>query len=232
MSKQNDINEKMRAILVDWLVDVHVKFKLLPETLFLTVNLIDRFLEKVPVNRQKLQLVGISAMLIACKYEEIYPPELKDFVYVTDKAYSREEALEMEGNIINALSFNLTTPSSYRFLERYSCLAEFDTKNFNIARYVLELALIEYKLLKYSPSLLASGVVYLINRINKKHGWNDGLQKSTKHEENAVRNCCKDLSLLLQNAEKVSLQAVRRKFANSKYMDVSKFQYDLSNLNL
>jgi len=79
-NKQNDINEKMRSILVDWLVEVHVKFKLLPETLFLTINLIDRYLESKKVLRQKLQLVGVTAMLIASKYEEIYAPEVKDFV--------------------------------------------------------------------------------------------------------------------------------------------------------
>jgi hypothetical protein len=92
-SQQTDINEKMRAILVDWLIEVHYKFKLMPETLFLTVNLIDRFLERVDVVRTKLQLVGVTAMLIACKYEEIYAPEVRDFVYITDKAYTREEIL-------------------------------------------------------------------------------------------------------------------------------------------
>lgn len=86
---QNDINEKMRAILIDWLIDVHLKFKLVPETLYLTVNLIDRYLSSNAIPRQKLQLVGVAAMLIATKYEEIYPPEVKDFEYVTDRAYNR-----------------------------------------------------------------------------------------------------------------------------------------------
>ena len=93
---QTDVNEKMRAILVDWLIEVHNKFKLLPETLFLTVNLIDRYLEKCDVVRTKLQLVGVTAMLIACKYEEIYAPEVRDFVYITDKAYTKEEILDQE----------------------------------------------------------------------------------------------------------------------------------------
>src|SRR3569833_1886307 len=96
MEKQEDINEKMRSILVDWLVEVHLKFKLVPESLYLTVNLIDRYLEKEQVNRQKLQLIGVTAMLIACKYEEIYPPIVKDFVYLTDNAYTKEEILLME----------------------------------------------------------------------------------------------------------------------------------------
>ena len=86
----------MRAILIDWLIEVHYKFKLLPETLYLTVNLIDRYLEKCITHRSKLQLVGVTSMLIASKYEEIYAPEIRDFVYITDKAYSKEEILRME----------------------------------------------------------------------------------------------------------------------------------------
>ena len=100
MEKQDDINEKMRAILIDWLVEVHLKFKLVPESLYLTVNLIDRYLEKEQVNRQKLQLVGVTAMLIACKYEEIYPPIVKDFVYITDNAYTKEEILQQERKML------------------------------------------------------------------------------------------------------------------------------------
>lgn len=86
----------MRAILIDWLIEVHLKFKLLPETLFLTINLIDRYLEKQIIPRTKLQLIGVTSMLISSKYEEIYAPEVRDFVYITDKAYTKEEILAME----------------------------------------------------------------------------------------------------------------------------------------
>jgi hypothetical protein len=122
-TKQTDINEKMRAILVDWLIEVHNKFKLLPETLFLTVNLIDRYLERCDVLRTRLQLVGVTAMLIACKYEEIYAPEVRDFVYITDKAYTKEEILAMENSMLSVLDFNICAPSSFRFLERFAKIA-------------------------------------------------------------------------------------------------------------
>ena len=118
MSFQNDINEKMRAILFDWLVEVHLKFRLKTETLYLTFNLIDRFLERVQVSRSKLQLVGVTCLLLASKYEEIYPPEVRDLVYVTDKAYTRTQILRMEGVIIRALDFRLTVPTHYKFLVR------------------------------------------------------------------------------------------------------------------
>lgn len=86
--------------MVDWIIEVHLKFKLLPETLFLTVSLIDRYLEKVKIMRNNLQLVGVTSMLIASKYEEIYAPEVRDFVYITDNAYKKEEIFEMEHSIL------------------------------------------------------------------------------------------------------------------------------------
>ncbi len=119
MSRQVDINEKMRGILVDWIIEVHLKFKLLPETLYLTVNLTDRYLEQTQISRTRLQLVSVAALLIASKYEEIYVPELQDFVFITDNAYTIDEILAMERSILVTLQFNVTIPSSYRFLQRF-----------------------------------------------------------------------------------------------------------------
>ncbi len=225
---QKDINEKMRAILIDWLVDVHLKFKLLPETLFLTVNIIDRYLEKNAIARQKLQLVGVAAMLIACKYEEIYAPEIKDFVYVTDKAYTKEDILFMEGTILCGLDFNLTFTSSFRFLERYAALSNFDEKMVMLARFLLEMSLVEYKMLKYSLSNLASSAVYLVNKIKKKEAWSEVLSRNTRYQEPQIRQCAKDLCLLLQNIEKSNLQAVRKKFSAPKFFEVAKIKLEIN----
>ncbi|EPS70926.1 hypothetical protein M569_03835, partial [Genlisea aurea] len=96
---QPEINGKMRAILVDWLIEVHRKFELMPESLYLTVNILDRFLSVKTVSRRELQLVGISSMLIACKYEEIWAPEVNDLVAISDNAYIREQVLKMEKTI-------------------------------------------------------------------------------------------------------------------------------------
>ena len=137
----------MRAILVDWLIEVHLKFKLLPETLFLTINMIDRYLERQVVQRTKLQLVGVTAMLIASKYEEIYAPEVKDFVYITDKAYTKEEILRMECHMLTTLDFDMTVPSAFRFLERFAKVDSTDVIMFNLACYLLELPLVEYRML-------------------------------------------------------------------------------------
>lgn len=223
---QSDINEKMRAILIDWLVDVHLKFKLLPETLFLTISIIDRFLSEAQINRQRLQLVGVASMFIACKYEEIYAPEVNDFVFVTDKAYTKEEVLDMEGNILKTLNFNLTFPTANRFLERYCFLLGFDEKNTHLARYLIELSLVEYKMLKYSPSMIAAAAVYLVNKIRRYEPWPQILERNAQYFEHNVRPGAKDLCLLLQNIEKCSLQAVRKKYSNPKFLEVAKIKIE------
>lgn len=223
---QTDINEKMRAILIDWLVEVHLKFKLLPDTLFQTVNIIDRFLEKVQVCRQKLQLVGVAAMFIACKYEEIYAPEVRDFVYVTDQAYTKEEIFAMEGKILSVLEFNITFPTSFRFLERMTALSKYEERNTMLARYLIELALVEHKMIKYAPSLLAAGAIYLVNKIRKRDPFPPVIAKTSKRNVQDVKNCAKDLCLLLRNIETCSLQAVRRKFTSPKFCEVAKIRIE------
>jgi cyclin B len=223
MKNQTDINEKMRAILIDWLVEVHLKFKLVQETLFLTVNLIDRFLEKKNIMRNRLQLVGVTSMLIACKYEEIYAPEIRDFVYITDKAYTKEDILQMENDILSALEFNVTVPSSFRFLEVFSHYLKLDENCFMFCRYLLELFLIEYRMIKYCPSILAAASIYIALKITKKPEANM-VPKITNYSEEKLRECAKDICIILDNVEKSSLQAIRKKFSLPKFLEVAKIK--------
>lgn len=194
MRSQSDVNEKMRAILIDWLIEVHFKFKLLPETLFISVNLIDRYLEAKEIERQRLQLLGVTAMWIACKYEEIYAPEIKDFVYITDNAYDQKDILDLEYEVLRTLEFNVTTPSTYRFLQRYAKIMGADDRAFHLAWYLIELPLIEYKMLKYKPSLISSAALFVAFKILKKEvRWNERMKSITNYSENGIRPCAKDL---------------------------------------
>ncbi|CAI5472598.1 unnamed protein product [Closterium sp. Yama58-4] len=180
MNRQSDINGTMRAILIDWLIEVHLKFKLMPETLFLATSVIDRYLAVTPVPRRNLQLVGITAMLIASKYEEIWAPEVGDFVYICDNAYTRQDVLKMEKDMLNTLQFKLTIPTSYvfaaRFLKAATAAANAaaaagvgadkavtvgaDTRVHALAWFLLELTLPEHSMIKFSPSHLAAASVY------------------------------------------------------------------------
>jgi len=120
MSKQKDINTSMRGVLIDWLNEVAQEFKLRNETLYLAVNYTDRFLARcLTAERGKLQLIGVCCVLIASKYYEAVPPQVDDFVYITDHSYQRTEVLQMESCILNTLEFNLTVVTVMDFLARF-----------------------------------------------------------------------------------------------------------------
>lgn len=146
MDRQEKINETVRSTIVDWLIQVQYNFKLLPESLFLTCNIMDRYFCSRQVKNREVQLVALAAMLIATKYEEIYPPLLKDFVYISENAFTDDQILEMELAILVEIDFDMQLTSSYRFLERFAKLAKVDDVVFNLSRYMLELGLLDSKM--------------------------------------------------------------------------------------
>ncbi|KAL8485674.1 hypothetical protein ACS0TY_027817 [Phlomoides rotata] len=113
---QKDINASMRAILIDWLVEVSEEYRLVPDTLYLTVNYIDRYLSGNVMDRQRLQLLGVACMMIASKYEEICAPQVEEFCYITDNTYFKDEVLQMESAVLNYLKFEMTAPTIKCFL--------------------------------------------------------------------------------------------------------------------
>ena len=121
MQNPKEIKDTSRAFLVEWIIDVHRKFRLEPETLYVTVFLIDRFLSLKQIRKNQLHILGVASLLISTKYEEIYPPELKELLSVSENKFTRAEVLAMEREILLTLQFDVTTPSSYRFLERFHC---------------------------------------------------------------------------------------------------------------
>jgi len=223
MKTQTDVTEKMRMILVDWLVEVHWKFKLTPETLFLTIHLLDRYLSLASVKRTKLQLVGVTCMLLASKHEEIYPPEIKDFVHVTDKAYSKQEILDQEVATLNILNFQITNPSPIPFLQRMVKMQDCTPEHVSLAQYLLELTLCHYRSIRHPASHLAASALFLANKIMKvSPAWSEALQTGTGYSESQIKGCAKEMCALLQAAEKASLQAVRKKFSQSQFHRVAK----------
>ncbi|XP_039022967.1 G2/mitotic-specific cyclin S13-7-like [Hibiscus syriacus] len=217
MDLQPDINAKMRSILIDWLIEVHRKFELMPETLYLTMNIVDRFLSMKVVQRKELQLVGISAMLIACKYEEIWAPEVSDFVFVSDNAYAREQVLVMEKAILNKLEWHLTVPTPYMFLVRFiKASIPSDDKVENLAFYLAELGLMQYPTaVMYCPSMLAASAVYAARcTLGKSPPWSETLKHHTGYSENHLMNGAKLLVKFHSTAAESKLKALYRKFSS------------------
>ena len=218
---QSEINERMRIILLDWLIDVQLKFKLLPETLFLTINIIDRYLSISKATKENLQLIGITSMLIACKYEEIYFPEIKDFIYMTDDTYSKDEVLQMEYEILKKLEFNITNPSSLRFLEIYDFYLKLDNKIYFLAKYFLELSLVNYKQIKFLPSIIATSAIYLSKKQDVLFDENE-LWNITGYTFNDIEECYLRLKEYIFHLDNTQYLAVKRKYSSEKYFSVSK----------
>ncbi|KAJ9683875.1 hypothetical protein PVL29_016396 [Vitis rotundifolia] len=215
MDSQPEMNEKMRSILVDWLIEVHHKFELMPETLYLTINIIDRFLSVKTVPRRELQLVGISAMLIASKYEEIWAPEVNDFVCISDRAYSDQQIRNMEKAILGRLEWTLTVPTPYVFLVRFIKASIPDQEMEHMVYFYAELGLANYATMMYCSSMLAASSVYAARcALNKSPVWDETLKAYTGFSEAQLLDCAKLLaSFHSMAAENKLIKAVYRKYS-------------------
>ncbi|XP_065848075.1 cyclin-B2-4-like isoform X2 [Euphorbia lathyris] len=225
MCQQEDINERMRGILIDWLIEVHYKFELMDETLYLTVNLIDRFLAIQAVVRKKLQLVGVTAMLLACKYEEVQVPVVEDLILISDKAYTRKEVLDMEKLMVITLQFNISLPTPYVFMKRFLKAAQSDKKLELLSFYIIELSLVEYEMLKFSPSLLAAAAIYTAqSTLGGSRQWSRTNECYSTYSEEQIMECSKLMVSLHENAGTGKLTGAHRKYSTSKFGYAAKIQ--------
>ena len=218
MKNQSDINEKMRAMLVDWLIDVHFKFKLKSDTLFLTIWLVDKYLSLKRVKRNKLQLIGVTCMLIACKYEEIYSPEVFDFVYITENSYEKKDIIDLEMEILTLLDFNVTVPTSNSFYEIISSILCFSVQEFFLGKYLLEMFLLDYRSLKYKPSEIADTICFIIvshrrnNDISYLNESANSFIYNYTNNEMMYKDCSRDICFLLEYLDSTQLISVKKKY--------------------
>ncbi|XP_029021671.1 cyclin-A2 [Betta splendens] len=222
MKKQPDITNSMRAILVDWLVEVGEEYKLQNETLYLAVNYIDRFLSSMSVLRGKLQLVGTAAMLLASKFEEIYPPEVAEFVYITDDTYTKKQVLKMEHLVLKVLSFDLAAPTINQFLTQYVLNQSVNKQVENLAKYLGELSLVDSDpFLKYLPSQTAAAAYIVANNTVTGGSWPKSLVELSGYTLEGLMPCVEDLHRTYLSAAQHAQQSVREKYKGSKYHEVS-----------
>jgi cyclin A len=219
--KQKDVNQNMRSVLVDWLVDVSEEYHLVPETLYISVNFVDRFLSKINVIRSKLQLVGVTCMLLAAKYEEIHAPPVEEFIFITDSTYKHEEIIQMETVILAVLEFSLTVVTARTFINRFLRAANADIKITHLAHYLAELTLQDYTFLKYKPSIIAASAVTISLQTFGRAAWGDSLQYYSGYSYADILNCTRDLFNMFRNIENTNLMAIREKYAKQEFSKIS-----------
>ncbi|KAF2225951.1 cyclin-like protein [Elsinoe ampelina] len=171
MDLQTECQWSMRAVLLDWLVQVHARFQLLPETLFLSVNYIDRFLSCKVVSLAKLQLVGATALFLAAKYEEVNCPSISEIVYMVDNGYTMDEILKAERFMLSMLAFELGWPGPMSFLRRISKADDYDLETRTLAKYFLEVTIMDERFVGCPPSSTAAAAHCLARQMLRKGDW-------------------------------------------------------------
>ena len=226
MDKQNDINEQMRAILIDWLIEVHYRFKLKNETLFQTVWIIDTYLSYQQITRAKLQLLGIASLLISCKSQEIYYPQLKEFIDITDGAYVKSELLDMENNILKMLNFNIFAPTSNDFYNIIAKAFNFGNKEYFFGKYFLESSLIDYRMIKFPSSVIAVSCAYIVMKFfgidNYKILYSNDVVKE-ECPQKIIKEAAREVYTLVKNLSQSTLKAVKDKYSLSQFLNVAQY---------
>ncbi|KAL5074708.1 hypothetical protein RYX36_013692 [Vicia faba] len=225
---QRFITINMRGILVDWLVEVAEEYKLLPQTLHLAVSYIDRFLSINVVNRSKLQLLGVSCMLVASKYEEITPPKAVDFCHITDNTYELKEVIKMEAEILKSLNFEMGNPHVNTFLNEFVGFATENQKTSKLqmeflCNYLAELSLLDYECIRFLPSTVAASVILLARFIIRPgvHPWTSSLSESLGYKSAELEECVLILHDLYLSRKAASLKAVREKYKQHRFKYVA-----------
>ncbi|VDC07482.1 unnamed protein product [Peniophora sp. CBMAI 1063] len=221
MNNQKDLAWKMRGILTDWLIQVHMRFRLLPETLFLAVNIIDRFLSARVVSLAKLQLVGITCMFIAAKVEEIVSPSAHDFLRCADSSYTQVEILQAERYILKTLEWNMSYPNPIHFLRRASKADGYNVQVRTIAKYCMEIACVEWRLIAAPPSLLAAAALWLSRIMLGMENWTPDLAHYSSYPESQlIPTANLMLNFILKPVRHASFY---KKYASKKFMKASIF---------
>ncbi|KAM3827757.1 G2/mitotic-specific cyclin-B3 [Vipera latastei] len=222
MKSQPDITMDMRAILVDWMVEVQENFELTHETLYLAVKLMDHYLVQVGAMRDKLQLIGSTAILIASKFEERCPPCVDDFLYICDDAYQREELLAMEMSILQTLHFDVNIPIAYRFLRRFAKCARATMETLTLARFLCELTLQDYTFVQEGASRLAASCLLLALKMKNLSGWSPTLEYYSGYRVPDLLPLVRRLNFLLICGQDDRLRAVRNKYSHRVFFEVAK----------
>ena len=229
LTRQSEINEKMRSILVDWLIDVHFKFGFTDETLFMTISIIDRYLSISQITRTNFQLLGITALMISCKHEEIDLPKIDDFIYITDNAYVKKEVVKMEEDVLSKLNFAFLYPSPIKFFEYLSFHFNFEKKHHMMGKYLMESFLLDVKNAKYKPSIISCACAYIVMKFFKMKNYQESYNKKFynldetkgKYSEHNIKECAKDICLFVDNVNKTNYQACVKKYSKPEQEKVA-----------
>uniref|UniRef100_A0A6B2LER1 Cyclin N-terminal domain-containing protein n=1 Tax=Arcella intermedia TaxID=1963864 RepID=A0A6B2LER1_9EUKA len=226
-----ELKDRVRKIMVDWIIKVHYTLSLSPETLFLSVSLLDQYTSLFPTPRDAYQLTAIAVLLLSCKVEEVQPPLVEDFLQITNHVFTRQQIKAAEYEILAALRFDLVRPSSFEFMLFYLNVSPVPEIVEYSACYVLESTLMESSMYQFTPSLLAGASLFISRIVHRLPPWTPELSRFHAAECEDFQNCVDSILRHLAGLRRsVTMKGLYRKYSIPAYMHVSAFDYDVRGL--
>ncbi|KAK0406647.1 hypothetical protein QR680_018706 [Steinernema hermaphroditum] len=225
-TRQRQVTKEMRAVLLDWMVEVQENFELNHETLYLAVKLVDTYIGNVKetVRREDLQLIASSAIFIAAKYDERHPPLIDDFLYICEDQFTRDQLCAMERKMFKVVGFDIGMPLSYRFLRRYAKVSKVDMATLTLARFILETSLMFVEFVMVPESLMAAAAFLLALRMKKMEDWTTILKKYSGYKVEDVEPLMWALNHMMHSRATLypKLQTVFSKYSHQIFFEVAK----------
>ena len=220
---QNDINDKMRKVLIDWLIEIHYKLKFKEETFYTTIYIIDAYLSQKRIERKNLQLLGITAIFIASKLYEINSGNIEDYSNITAKTYNKEEIINMESDISKTLNFNFLIPTPILFYEILTkkMNLENDSYEYKFGEFLIQSYIMDSESFKYNYSIISYSSLYLISKIFKLNYYNNCKNNNNKlligniyiKSLNIIKECSKSICIAIYKVFNTNLKSAIRKYS-------------------
>ncbi|XP_013203745.1 G2/mitotic-specific cyclin-B3 [Microtus ochrogaster] len=222
MERQLELTSTMRAIVVDWLVEVQSSFQMSNETLHLAVKLMDCYLMKAQCKKDNLQFLGSTVYMIAVKFEESYLPSLKEFLCTCEDPYEPRDMTSLEMKILKTLNFDINIPTAYHFLRRYTTCVHASMKTLTLSRFICEITLPEYEFIKEKPSKLAAACLALALYMRNLDNCIPLLERSTHYKIRELYTLVLKLNSLVAFQPNCCLKNVYAKYSEENFFEVAK----------
>ena len=223
LQDSSEINEKHRSVVIEWLSYIIHYFSQSNETLFMCINIMDRYITKKKITLNNYQLVAISSYLIASKYEDTNSPSIDDLIYISKNIYSHNNIIEMEIDILSTLNFDIFSVSSYQFFSFFYLISNLNNKIlFCLGHLILELCLLNIDLMSYDSSQLAIGSFIIAKKSLEIKGGLSNIKSFYNYNENDMIEIQKKIVLFLNRIVYSNKNClILEKFEKKKYLSVS-----------
>lgn len=226
MNKQTDINEKIRAILVDLFIEIQGRFNLDNQTIYRTVFILDTYLSLRFIQLKYFQLLGFGCLLIACKSQEIFFPKATEILSTTDNNYTKEDLLLMETEILGALNYGVFSPTPEEYYNIIAKIFKFKSEQYYFGKYFMESSLLDYNMIKYPPSVIAVTCCYIVMKFfgmqNYKSLYSNHFLLRT-YPQKIIKEAAKKICFFVKELSvSQELRSVRDKYSNDKFLRVAK----------